>query len=159
MLHRRYASVIFDLCLRILNDPQEAEDAVQETFVSAFRSMSSFRYGDSYLPWLYRIGTNACLKMIRTKRRKGTGLIEYPESIPSGAKDSCHQLQTRQILQSLVDELDERSQQILVAHYISGMDQSQIANSLGISRRAVVKRLTGLRKRLGHLFEEDQNNG
>jgi RNA polymerase sigma-70 factor (ECF subfamily) len=159
LLHRQYAGVLYDLCARMLGDRSEAEDAVQDTFVNAFRALDSFRYGDSHLPWLYRIATNACLKIIRTRKRKGVALTETPERMPDRARDPVRDIHARQVLESLVDELDERSQQILVAHYVAGMDQGQIAASLGISRRAVVKRLTKLRRRAGHLFEEGTTDG
>ena len=112
LLHDKYAGVLYDKCVRMLRDRQEAEDAVQETFVSAFRSLDQFRYGESHLPWLYRI------------------------------------------LEKVTDSLDDRSLEILVAHYLDGMDQSEIAGSLGISRRAVVKRLTAARKLVGSYLEE-----
>ena len=54
-------------------------------------------------------------------------------------------IHARRALEELLETLDERGQEILVAHYIAGMDQGQIAVALGISRRAVVKRLTKLR--------------
>jgi RNA polymerase sigma-70 factor (ECF subfamily) len=143
----------------MLGDRSEAEDAVQETFVSAFKALDSFRYGDSHLPWLYRIATNACLKIIRTRKRKGVALTESPERMADRVRDPVREIHARHVLETLVDELDERSQQILVAHYVAGMDQGQIAASLGITRRAVVKRLTKLRRRAGHLFEEGTNDG
>jgi RNA polymerase sigma-70 factor (ECF subfamily) len=58
-LHRRFSGVIYGHCVRMLGDRTEAEDAVQEAFVAAFRALDSFRYGESHLPWLYRIATNA----------------------------------------------------------------------------------------------------
>jgi RNA polymerase sigma-70 factor (ECF subfamily) len=159
VLHRKHAGVIYDLCVRMLGDRSEAEDAVQETFVNAFRALDSFRYGDSHLPWLYRIATNACLKIIRTRKRKGVALTDSPERMADRPQDPVREMHARQVLERLVGELDERSLEILVAHYVAGMDQGQIAASLGISRRAVVKRLTKLRRRAGHLFEEGTSDG
>lgn len=153
-IHRKYAGVVYDLCVRMLQDRSEAEDAVQDTFVSAFRSLASFTYGESHLPWLYRIATNACLKIIRTRKRKGFALHERPETIPDRERDPISRIHVRQVLEELMDVLDERDQQILVSHYIAGMDQGQIAESLGISRRAVVKRLTRVRRKTAHLMEE-----
>jgi len=159
VLHRKYAGVIYDLCVRMLGDRSEAEDAVQETFVSAFRALDSFRYGDSHLPWLYRIATNACLKVIRTRKRKGVALTEAPERAADRPRDPVREIHARRVLASLVGELDERDQEILAAHFVAGMDQGQIATALGISRRAVVKRLTKLRRRAGNLFEEGTTDG
>ncbi|MBN2344098.1 MAG: sigma-70 family RNA polymerase sigma factor [Deltaproteobacteria bacterium] len=146
-LHRRYAGVIFDLCVRILKDSAEAEDAVQETFFSAFRALDSFTYGDSHLPWLYRIGTNVCLKMIRTKKRKGAQLSDNIEATAAAEPENLTgRLSIRAQLQSLMEKLDERNVQILTYHYVAGMNQQEVADMLGISRRAVVKRLTKLKE-------------
>jgi len=155
-LHRRFAGLVYEHCLRILGDKGQAEDAVQETFISAYRSWASFKYGDTPLPWLYRIATNASLKIIRSRR--GIAYSEHQIEIADG-RDTGIRIDARRILERLTQELDERGLEILVAYYISGMNQKEIAKSLGISRRAVVKRLGALRKRVGHLFAEDHSHG
>ena len=153
-LHRQFAGVIYDLCLQMLQDHHEAQDAVQETFIGAFRSLSSFVYGESHLPWLYKIATNVCLKIIRTRRRKGVALMEDPARAAAPLMDPVTKINVRRALEELIGELDERGMEILTAYYIAGMNQGQIAASLGISRRAVVKRLTKLRARAEHIFGE-----
>jgi len=144
-LHRKYAGLVYGLCLRILGARADADDAVQETFLAAFRGLDSFTYGESHLPWLYRIATNACLKAIRTRRRKSESPLDDPGRAPSPERDPVREIHARRALEGLIATLDERGQEILVAHYVAGMDQGQIAAALGISRRAVVKRLTKLR--------------
>ncbi|MBW2736842.1 MAG: sigma-70 family RNA polymerase sigma factor [Deltaproteobacteria bacterium] len=154
-LHRRYAGVLFDKSLRMLGDHGEAENAVQETFINAFRALHRFHYGDSHLPWLYRICTNACLKIIRTNKRKGAIPVDVlPERGGWDGRGMDRQLQLRRTLQDLMEELDDRTMTILVAHHIDGLDQGQVAKQVGISRRAVVKRLTALRAKLGTLMED-----
>jgi RNA polymerase sigma-70 factor, ECF subfamily len=154
-LHRRFGGVIFAHCLRILGSRAEAEDAVQETFVSAFRALPSFRCKESHLPWLYRIATNASLKAIRTRKRRAAHLAAMPVDEGGRSSDPVDLLHVRRALDRLVDDLDERSLEILVAHCISQMDQGEIAEHLHISRRAVVKRLAALRRRAAELFSED----
>jgi RNA polymerase sigma-70 factor (ECF subfamily) len=154
-LHRRFGGVIFDHCVRILGNRAEAEDAVQETFVSAFRALPSFTYGESHLPWLHRIATNACLKSIRSRKRRDARLAAIPADDGSGFPDPVGLLHARRAIERLVFELDERSLEILVAHCVSRMDQGEIAEHLRISRRAVVKRLAALRRRAAALFSED----
>ena len=152
-LHRKYAGIIYDLCVRILKDQVEAEDAVQETFISAFRALDSFSYGDSYLPWLYRIGTNSCLKMLRTKKRKGALPMENVETTTGDTSfaDPADRISVRTQLESLQQKLDERNMEIVVSHFILGMNQQEVAQMLGISRRAVVKRLTRLKNQITEL--------
>ncbi len=153
-LHGRYAGVIYHLCKRILGDKAEAQDAVQETFTKAYRFLDSFDREREYYPWLHKIGTNECLKILRTKRRKGTALLEVPDKKASFELDADERLHIRQIFGRLMNELDERGQHIFVSHYVAEMNQGQIAEELGISRRAVVKRLAGIRKRAGRFFEK-----
>lgn len=152
-LHGKYAGLVYGLCLRMLGTRADADDAVQETFLAAFRGLGSFTYGESHLPWLYRIATNACLKAIRTRRRKGASPLDDPGRAPSPERDPVREIHARRALEGLIATLDERGQEILVAHYVAGMDQGQIAAALGISRRAVVKRLTKLRGLAGDLWE------
>lgn len=153
-LHGRYAGVLYDKCVRILGDAAEAEDALQETFVSAFRSLARFEdTGQGHLPWLYRVATNACLKIIRTRRRKGAQPMEDQDALPGQSPDPVEGISSRRVIEQLMNQLDERGMQIFVAHYVDGIDQGEIARQMGISRRAVVKRLTALRARAQDLVE------
>lgn len=158
-LHRRYGGIIYDLCLRMLSERAEAEDAVQETFVSAFRALETFCYGDSHLPWLYRIGVNTCLKALRTRKRRRASLVEYISDIPATQADPVDSIHYRRALEGLLASLNERDAEIVAAHYVAGMDQGQIAEQLGISRRAVVKRLARLRDRLAGVFDQEDADG
>lgn len=159
-LHARYAAVLFDRCLRLLGNQADAEDAVQETFLQAFRGLETFEQKErGHLPWLYKIATNACLKLIRTRRRKGA----IPTSaLPNGqaateltpnVSDPLEAVFSRQVLEILVDRFDDRTLAILIGHYLDGRSQGQIARQLGISRRSVVKRLTKLRETMRAVLE------
>ena len=154
VLHRKYAGVLYDKCVRILADRQEAEDAVQETFVSAYQSLDQFRYGGSYLPWLFRIATNVCLKFIRTRSRKGALPRNGLESFGAAGPDEAVRIHFRRILEELSDTLDDRDREILVLHFHDGIKQEEIAHILEISRRSVVKRLSILREKVGRLLED-----
>jgi RNA polymerase sigma-70 factor, ECF subfamily len=158
-LHGKYAGLVYDVCLRVLGSRAEADDAVQETFLAAFRGLDGFTYGESHLPWLYRIAWNACLKALRTRRRKGALPLDAPERHRAPDRDPVRGIHARRALEALLAETDERGQEILVAHYFAGMDQGQIAAALGISRRAVVKRLTRIRARAEALFEGGDAHG
>jgi RNA polymerase sigma-70 factor (ECF subfamily) len=155
-LHERYAGVLFDKCVRMLGERAEAEDAVQETFVNAFRALDAFEDRDlGHLPWLYRIATNVCLKVIRTRKRKGAQQLGEMEPVsPKG--DLVETIHTRMVLEQLAGQLDDRTMEIVVAHYVDGIDQGEIARQLGISRRAVVKRLTDLRSKAENIFNREE---
>lgn len=163
-LHHRYAAQIYERCLRMLECPAEAEDAVQETFLRAYRALPELRDRKAALGWLYRIATNVSLNMIRSRRRIGTTPVgdgddlggSRPNSGPralTGApgyscRNSVDDLHYRRTLERLAGELDQRSLEIVVAHYLDGLSQGEVAAHLGLSRRSVVKRLTKVRQRV-----------
>src|SRR5512144_2045435 len=73
-----YQDAVFNTALRILGDDDQAADASQEAFISAFRNISGFR-GGSFKAWLLRTVTNACYDELRRKKRRPTVALE-PES-------------------------------------------------------------------------------
>jgi RNA polymerase sigma-70 factor (ECF subfamily) len=158
-LHRRFAGVIYDKCLRMLSDPAAAEDAVQETFIKAHQALSRLSDEAGALTWLYRIATNACLNILRTRRRKWAILCDWADDRPAEARNAEQVLIGRKLLDALIDQLDERSLAIIVAYYIDDMTQGEIATQLGISRRAVVKRLSAVREQAKSLWRDESRGG
>ena len=146
-LFDRYAGLIYSKCLRMLSNREDAADAVQETFTKAFCAIDSLRSEESHLPWLYRIATTTCLNLIRTRKRKGSAvLLEEVGSLVSEGRQPLDAVLQQRVYQAREQQCDDRTLEIFVAFYIDGMEQEQIAAQLGISRRAVVKRLTRFRE-------------
>ena len=149
VLHQRYAGMLFDKCVRVMGRTADAEDAVQQTFINAFRGLPTFRDdGRGHLPWLYRIATNVCLRQIRAHRERGAASID-DHDVAATSQDPVEALHARTILEQLSEVVDEKTMAIFIAHYVDGLGQGEIATELGISRRAVVKRLTALRAKAG----------
>jgi RNA polymerase sigma-70 factor (ECF subfamily) len=158
-LYDKYAGVLMSHCLRILGERQDAEDALQETFCNAYRALASFHSESGHLPWLYRIATNVCISEIRRRRRKWAKPHEMSSFRADESSNPGRLVAAREVLNQLAAILDERDSIIIVEHYIGGMDQEQIAQSLGISRRAVAKRLRKLRDRIGLNWPEEREDG
>ena len=71
-----YSNRIYLLALKILNDAQDAEDVLQETFLKAFRSISDFEGRSSISTWIYRIATNEALMLLRKRHPEAVSLDE-----------------------------------------------------------------------------------
>ena len=69
-LIERHQARVFNLCLRILGDREDALDAAQEAFVTAMRKLGQFRGDAAFTTWLHRVGVNACYDELRRKRRR-----------------------------------------------------------------------------------------
>ncbi len=151
-IYRRYGPALLRKCERMLGNRPDAEDVVQGIFVDLYRRGRT----DVDLPYLYRAATSRCLNRIRDSRRRrelldlhGEVLISAGPGVPEQRAISVD------LLAQLVNKLDGKSAEILVYRYLDQMTGDEIADLLGVSRRAVTKRLTKIRTAL----EVIANNG
>lgn len=171
-LVRAHSGRMLSVCRRILRSDEEAKDAVQEAFVSAFRGLSSFE-GTSLLgTWLHRIAVNACLMRLRSKKRRpeesidellpafkddGHARIEPRDWSPS-ALQLVESRETREFVRACIDRLPEMYRVVLLLRDIEEMDTSEAAGVLGVSEGVVKVRLHrarhALRRLLAERFEE-----
>ncbi|MCB9759024.1 MAG: sigma-70 family RNA polymerase sigma factor [Alphaproteobacteria bacterium] len=87
VLFRRYSDRVFGIAMGMLRNEAEAHDIVQETFLSAFRKLHTYRQESPFRSWLFRIASNACLMRLRARRRRP----EVPLEVRSpGFKDDGH---------------------------------------------------------------------
>ncbi|MBI4758089.1 MAG: sigma-70 family RNA polymerase sigma factor [Chloroflexi bacterium] len=79
-----YQEAVYNVAYRVLGDREAAADATQEAFLSAYQGIKGFR-GGSFRAWLFRIVTNACYDLLRTRKRRPAVSLEELASNPSGA--------------------------------------------------------------------------
>ncbi len=123
----------------MLGDPDEAQDAAQEVFVSILNKGHQFRGEAELSTWIYRITTNHCLNRIRGDKRR-TARAEHSLGWGDGAPaDPYDRYRLRAELRELLAGLEPLDQEILVHRYLDGMTQAEIASVTGRSRRTVGK--------------------
>lgn len=137
-------------CYLYLRDRQLAEDAVQETFLKAYRSLPAFRGDSSEKTWLMRIAVNTCRDLYRSEWFRHMDRRVIPEELPeSGVPFTSRE-------ESLIVEvmrLPRRLREATLLYYYHGMDEREIAEALGVSRSAVSDRLSRARRKLKELLE------
>jgi RNA polymerase sigma-70 factor (ECF subfamily) len=123
-----------------LKDDALAEDATQEVFVRVLRHIERAPDDAAALAWIYRISTNYCLNQIRDRGRQAepTAPSDLPES--PGAHPEP-ELLDRNLAMKLVARAPEKLKATAVLYYVDGLEQEQVARTLGISRRTVINRL------------------
>jgi RNA polymerase sigma-70 factor, ECF subfamily len=149
-LYRRYARPVFGLALRRLGDRGRAEDAVQETFVSIWRSASTYKpERGPGAPWLYGVARNA---IVDRSRARNEPPAEAPDeaSMDIGPDDRAEQSWTQWQVHSALERLPEREREVIALAYWSDLSQSEVATRLGIPLGTVKTRT---RSALMHLAE------
>jgi RNA polymerase sigma-70 factor (ECF subfamily) len=155
-----YSAMIYRLGLKMLNNPQDAEDILQETFIKAFRNIDRFDGRASLSTWLYRIATNEALMLLRKKRPESIS-VEKPweedgdEQEPLQIVDWCclpenelMSAEVREYLDKAVDKLPASLKVVFILRDIEGLSTRETANVLDISETATKTRLSRARLRL-----------
>jgi RNA polymerase sigma-70 factor, ECF subfamily len=155
-LYRRYARPVFGLALRRLGDRGRAEDAVQETFASIWRSAGSYRPDRGPgAPWLYAVARNAIVDRARAR-------TETPSDIPdeasadAGPADHAEQSWVAWRVHRALEELPEREREVVALAYWSGLSQSEVAEFLGIPLGTVKTRTRAALAHLSELLGEEE---
>jgi RNA polymerase sigma-70 factor (ECF subfamily) len=142
VLVRRYQLPIIRLCVGMLGDRHAAEDAAQDVFFSAWRSLGRFRGDAQFSTWLYRIATNQCLRDIRRRPRQ---TAQLPEDLPAAEGGAPHsQLEAAEgvvAVSAAVARLSPEQRVALLLREVEGLSYDQIAEVLGVSMPAVKSRI------------------
>jgi RNA polymerase sigma-70 factor (ECF subfamily) len=150
-LYRSYGGAIYARCRRILGDDPTAQDATQETFMRVHRHIERAPDERDVLRWIYRIATNYCLNELRGRRHRPESVDRLPDiSLPTHPDD---RIADRQLAQHIVHEMPEKLRAVAWLYHVDGLEQAEVADILGISRRTVVNRLAEFQKRGQRLFE------
>lgn len=166
-LVRTYGGRMLAVAHRFLRNEEDARDAVQEAFLSAFRSIDGFNEGAQVSTWLHRIVVNASLMKIRSRQRRPEESIEemLPRFMEDGHhdvpcaewKESCEEAlqrsETRERVRRCIDRLPETYRTVLLLRDIEEMDTEEAARTLGITPNAVKIRLHRARQALRELLD------
>lgn len=163
---KRYAGQVYALGLRMMNDEDEAEEVMQETFINACKNINSFQGRSKLGTWLYRIATNAALMRLRRKNRTvpldtvmgENGSLPVPETIVSWRSDleeRAAQGELRDALENSLEALSENLRAAFILRDIQGMSTAEAAETLQISESAVKVRLHRARLQLREILSQN----
>ncbi len=128
-LHQRRA---YAVCRAIVLTHEDAEDAVQEGFLHAFKALDRFLPDQPFGAWLYRIMANASLDLVR--RRKVRDADELPETIPMPFRDPGESAELRRRLNESLTKLTDRQRSVIVLHDVEGFTHGEIRRDAWYSR-------------------------
>ncbi len=136
-LYRTYAPTIYARCRRILGDDASAEDATQETFVRVQRHLAKAPDSREALRWIYRIATNYCLSELRSRKVRARPIEGSSESEERPSDGFAN----RDLVVRVLSRVPKQTSRVAWLYHVDGMDQQEVSDLLGVSRRTVVNRL------------------
>lgn len=174
-LVEKYEARVYNLARKMMRDPQDAEDVLQETFISVFRHLNDFQGDSTFSTWLYRIATNAALMKLRARKPPSLSLDEPVESnsdevLPREIVDwnitpeeAVLNSEIRAQMDAAVAALPEPLRAVFVLRDIEGLSVQETAEVLGISVPNVKTRLHRarlmLREELSAYFKGRKTKG
>ena len=167
-LVRETSGRMLEIGRRMLRSDTDAEDAVQEAYLHAFRSLESFRGEARLTTWLARIVVNTCLMKLRTRRRKPERPIEdlLPRFYEDGHRvdpgpawrgpetDPVEDRETCEYVRACIDRLPESYRVVLILRHLEELDTNAAAAALGITRETFKMRLHRARQALRAVLDE-----
>jgi len=129
-LVRRHQRRAYAVARAIVTNHEDAEDAVQEAFLHAYKAISRFLPDQAFGAWLHRIVANAALDA--TRRRKVRDADELPETVASPFRDPAEGGELRRRLKDALDMLPERQRAVIVLHDVEGYKHAEIGKMLDI---------------------------
>ncbi len=159
-----YSGPLYRLALKMLGNPQDAEDVLQNTFLKALQNIRAFEGRSSLSTWLYRIAANEALMMLR-KKKPETDLAETAEDengeeyMPVELTDWCClpeeefvSAESRRVLDDAIRRLPDTLRVVFLLRDIEGLSIQETGEALGLSETAVKTRLLRARLRLRDLL-------
>ncbi len=159
-----YQTQVYNLAYHLLQDPAAADDAAQEAFISAYRSLAQFR-GGSFRAWLLRIVTNACYDAMRyTKRRPSVSWEDFGELDEDAnphlrdaaelPEEAIERDELRQLLEATLSLLPEEQRMVLLLVDRLGLSYEEVAETMQVQLGTVKSRLARARGKMRDLLLE-----
>lgn len=165
-LYHAYSSRVFNTAIGYTKNAQDAEEILQDVFITIFKTANNFRFDSSASTWLYRITVNKSLDFLRkknSKKRQGSFisifksnstelLHESVDFVHPGVK--MENKENARLLFKVIDELSENQKTVFILTQIEGLSQNEVGEIMKISRKAVESLLQRAKVNLRSLLEK-----
>ncbi len=156
-LYRLYYKAMFNTCLRIVGDPLEAEDVMQESFFKAFDKLNTYRNEVSFGAWLKRIVVNSSIDALK-KRRVTFSPIETAYSLKEEELNADLDIDSVDLIKSAIEKLPEGYKTVINLHLIEEYNHNEIAEMLGISESTSRSQLARAKQKLIEIITRSYPN-
>ncbi|MCS7248782.1 MAG: RNA polymerase sigma factor [Anaerolineales bacterium] len=157
-LFHRYKNLVYRLAFLILEDREEAEDALQEVFLQVYRALNTYDPSKgAFTTWLHQITVNHCLNRKRKRRFLSVSLDRLVELFSPPQDSAFHKAEEEEELQQALAQLNERLRMVLILRYFSELSYEEISQILQIPVGTVKSRLARALKALQHKIRQESS--
>lgn len=147
-IYTTYSPQIFRVCMGYVNDPDQAKDLTQETFIAVWKGLPSFRGESKINTWIYRIATNTCLRSIEKAKR--ITITELPVNLPEVKEEPIEDKLS--FLYHCIAQLEE-TERIIISLVLEDLPQAEIAAIVALSNENVRVKVYRIKKKLAAKFK------
>lgn len=154
-----YQRPVYNLTYRMLGNPQEAEDAAQETFLRAYSKLNQYNPDRKFSTWVFSIANNHCIDRLRKRRATFVSIDDNPVlqnlegDTPMPEREATRSEQARE-LQNLLENLEPEYRTPLILRYWEELSYEEIAQSMDLTVSAVKSRLFRARKQMAEVYKQ-----
>ncbi len=153
-LYALYSKAMFNICYRMVNQQEEAEDILQEAFTYAFRKLGSFRFESSFGAWLKRIVVNTCINHLKKRRVELVYTDTSYDVMPEDDHVDYGEVQMEvQKVRKAVEQLPDGYRVIFSLYLLEGYDHREIAGILDISESTSKSQYLRAKKKIKEILD------
>jgi len=152
VLARRHQAALYRVAVRVLGDPGEAEDALQEALLDAWRRIGAFRAESAFSTWMYRVVTNRCMGMLRNRRPVPVERMDDTAAVADSPEHTAELDAGMVALGQAVAGLRDELRVCWVLRELEGLGYTDIAHITGASEDAVRGRIHRARVQLAEVM-------
>lgn len=163
-----YEKPVYNLCLRMTGNPEDAADMTQEAFLKVWRGAAQYQFESSFSTWLYRLTSNVCIDFLRSKKRRqtvsltveeeqdGTQELEIADPAPLPEEQVFHS-ETKREIAAAMEALEEDFRLILTLRLVENLSYEQITDAMDLKVGTVKSRLARARIKLKNILAKNGN--
>ncbi|MDX8338340.1 RNA polymerase sigma factor [Draconibacterium sp. IB214405] len=153
-LYGLYSKAMFNICYRMMNNREEAEDMLQEAFTQAFMKLESFRYESNFGSWLKRIMVNTCINAINKRKVELTYCEEIYHYDKTEEQDDHDPEFTVATVTKAMEQLPEGGRMVFSLYLLEGYDHAEIAQIMGITESTSKSQFMRAKRRIVDILKE-----
>jgi len=155
-----YQKPVYNLCYRMLHNAEDAEDAAQETFLRAYRSMNRYDANRSFSTWLLSIAAHYCIDQIRKRRMTIVSIEDLPIPVlpddAIGPESTVSRSEENRRIKALLEVLDPIDRVAVIMYYWYDFSYKEICQTLSLTQSALKSRLHRARRAMAQEWMERQ---